>query len=546
MDDSNSITTLTPTVMGNQYSFDDGTGGTAQFLVGLDGGTVSTSGNANAGTFNLAMNNLVTTGDSFSGDINLFGTHTIHRADLVVGTGGVSKTYDGTATLRDLILNLDGVVAGDAVNISGQGHYADRNVGTGLSYSVTHFALSGSDANNYALPSGTVLNDTDGIILAKDVTLSAPAATKVYDGNSDFDVTATQLSNLTNALGIAGDTVDGITLAFDDKNVGTNKTLTPSSVVINDGNGGGNYNVTLESDATGTISRLGSVTWIGGSTGDWNDASNWAGNAIPDLANVAHVIIPSSVTPTFGISDSGPVKLDSLTGGGLQFDGGTLDVVGNFAADSFTQNSGSFTSGDFTVSDFTQNDGIVRVDNDFTVTNLFAQSDTGIIEVGGVTRITQSVGDLVLGDLSTTDGLTVNVLTGGLRQFRSGRISSFGLSRLFARNRIILPSAANYFGDTVTVDSPLFFINATPPPQIVPVGSSLDRSWLVEMNGDLVRDTKDRPRETVKRTSSWINRSVQFLTGLLKSPGTDAPHALHHDVTATQQEQETYIRQRVK
>lgn len=471
MDAGFNVATLTPTIVGSDYSFSDGVGGTAQFTIGLDGATLSTSGHANAGTYNLTMGDLIASGGNFSNDINLFGTHTVNRANLTVGTGGVSKTYDGNDLMNNLTLNITGLFARDAVNINGQGSYADRHAGTGISYTVGNLALSGADANNYVLPGGSVLTDTNGIITPKAVTIDAPSVSKVYDGNTTFVATATQLNDWTTALGITGDTVDGITLTFADKNVGTGKTLTPSSILINDGNGGANYNITLTNNTNSVITRLNSVTWIGGATGDWNDPANWAGGAVPDLANVANVIIPFGVTPTFGTNVAGPVELESFSGGSLQIDGGTLDVFGLFDADTLTQNGGMLEAGDLNVTDFAQNGGNVQVDNDFTVTNTFAQSISGTIGVGRLADIMHTGGTLTVNNLtggnvkldSTNGGVHLNNLqsagtlaidaTGDITQDPTGTLTVAGATTITTDADINLGGPNNDFVGPVNLDA---------------------------------------------------------------------------------------------
>ncbi|MGB7325472.1 MAG: YDG domain-containing protein, partial [Rubripirellula sp.] len=471
MDAGFNVATLMPTVSGNDYSFDDGVGGTAQFTIGLDGAALSSSGHANVGAYDLAMSDLIASGGNFSNDINLFGTHTIDRANLTVNAAGLSKTYDGTASLNNLTLSLGGLVAGDFVDIAGQGSYADRNAGTGLSYSIANLTHSGTDANNYALPGGTMLNGTDGVITSKNVTINAPSVTKVYDGNAGFSATTDQLNDWTTALGITGDTVDGITLTFGDKNVGTGKTLTPSAIAINDGNGGANYDVTFTNNNASSITRLNSVTWIGGATGDWNDPANWAGGAVPDLANVANVIIPFGVTPTFGTNVAGPVELDSFSGGNLQVDGGTLDVTGNVSADTLTQNGGTINAGDLNVDDLAQNAGNLDVSGDLTVNQSFTQSTTATIGVDGHADITHNNGTLTvnhlssgsieldatnggvqLGNVESDDKLEINA-AGDVTQSPTGTLTVGGTTSIDATGNVTLDGPNNDFVGTVNVDA---------------------------------------------------------------------------------------------
>ncbi|MCR9207343.1 MAG: YDG domain-containing protein [bacterium] len=401
MDSGNTVHTLAaPSVVDGRYVFDDGSGGSAAFDVVLGGSSLSTSNHTNVGAFSLGMENIDITSGNFSNSVNIVGNHAVTRTAINVGASGVSKTYDGNQSMTNLSLDQTGAIAGDSFTLNGQGSYADRHAGTGLNYTVGNLELSGTDANNYYLSGGSTFTANDGIITPKNVTITAPTVTKVYDGNTNIEATATQLQAFTDALGIATDSVASITLTYDDKNLGTNKTLAGSNISISDGNGGGNYNITFADDTSSSITRLGTVTWIGGSTGDWNDPSNWAGGAVPDLGNVANVIIPEGVTPTFDNTVNGPVEVDSLLGGNLQIDSGTLNVDGSLDVDTYAQNGGTVTAGTFTADDFAQNDGSIEVDGTFTVNNSFTQSTTGTIEATGDVDITQTSGDLTVNNLS--------------------------------------------------------------------------------------------------------------------------------------------------
>src|SRR5690606_6157305 len=104
---------------------------------------------------------------------------------------------------------------------------------------------------------------------------------------------------------------------FSDKNVGRGKLVTISDITLS-GEDAGNYMpAAVAMRASADITRLDSVTWVGGEEGDWFDPANWAGGAVPDLANVATVIIPGGVDVTFGTppvapAQGGPVYIDSL------------------------------------------------------------------------------------------------------------------------------------------------------------------------------------------------------------------------------------------
>jgi len=52
-----------------------------------------------------------------------------------------------------------------------------------------------------------------------------------------------------------GDSVDDLAQEYDTKNVGIDKTLSVTGYTVNDGNSGGNYDVTLVDNVTGEITK---------------------------------------------------------------------------------------------------------------------------------------------------------------------------------------------------------------------------------------------------------------------------------------------------
>ena len=142
----------------------------------------------------------------------------------VTGITANGKTYDGTttATLNLGGATLNGMASGDAVTLntgSAAGAFADANVGTGKTVTVSGLALAGPDAGNYTLTQpATTANITTATVSVAGVT----ANNKVYDGT-----TAATLNAASAALVgvVSGDDVtldaSAATGTFDDKNVGT-------------------------------------------------------------------------------------------------------------------------------------------------------------------------------------------------------------------------------------------------------------------------------------------------------------------------------------
>jgi hypothetical protein len=113
---------------------------------------------------------------------------------------------------------------------------------------------SGENAGTYPIAKGSLANSNyainfvpdDFVITPKAITLTAPTVTKAYDGLTSYTVTPANRSTIGSGL-VGSDSITSAVIAYDNKNVGSsNKTVTLSNVVINDGNNGDNYTVTLE------------------------------------------------------------------------------------------------------------------------------------------------------------------------------------------------------------------------------------------------------------------------------------------------------------
>ena len=178
------------------------------------------------------------------------GMLTVTPATLTVtGITASDKVYDSTTTAT---LNADGaalvgVVSGDSVTLNtggAAGIFASKDAGTNIMVQVSGLTISGSQAGDYTLTQPT----TSANITPAALTISAVSDTKVYDG--------TLTSSETPAVGTlyGTDTVTGLVQAFQSKDVlgAGGSTLQVTGYQVNDGNGGADYTVTLQT-ATGTI-----------------------------------------------------------------------------------------------------------------------------------------------------------------------------------------------------------------------------------------------------------------------------------------------------
>jgi gliding motility-associated-like protein len=140
-----------------------------------------------------------------------------------------SKEYDKTATANVIAGTLSNVVkvgsVEDVVTASAVGTYTTSTVGTAKTITVV-YTLAGADKDNYIKPVDKVY--TDGVITAKQLTITDPTITKIkeYDKTATANVIAGTLSNVVK-VGSVEDVVTASALGtYTTSTVGTAKTIT--------------------------------------------------------------------------------------------------------------------------------------------------------------------------------------------------------------------------------------------------------------------------------------------------------------------------------
>ena len=222
-------------------------------------GSASLSGAAltavNAGSYAITptLNTLAATNYTF---VVISGTLTITPKVLTVSiVGTFTKVYDGTttATLTAANYSLTGLVGSESLSVNKTtGSYATKNVGTGLTVSVS---LAASDftagantlASNYALPA---LATSTGAITARSLAVTFVGINKVYDGT-------TSVAPLTLADNrVAGDVMSAsyTTASFSDKNAGY-KTINVSGISLS-GRDATNYTFNTTASNPANITQL--------------------------------------------------------------------------------------------------------------------------------------------------------------------------------------------------------------------------------------------------------------------------------------------------
>ncbi len=437
------------------------TGGTLFASDSISGGTFAfTDKNVGSGNKTLTTSGVTVNDGNSGGNYNVNyannTTSTITQANLTLSTSNVGKTYDGGLSAAGTATVTGGMLFGSDSLSGGTFAFANKDVGSNKTVTISGVTVNdGNSGSNYNV---SYADNTGSTITQANLTLAAGNVGKTYDGGLSAAGTAT----VTGGTLFGSDSISGGTFAFTDKNVGSgNKTVTTSGVAVSDGNSGGNYNVTYAHNTGSTITRLSSVAWVGGATGNWFDPANWAGGAVPDLANVANVVIPAGVTVSFdngsvvSPAQAGTVAVDSIgSAGSMSLVNGSLSVTNNLQLASLDQSGGALSSaGNVGVDSFTQTGGSLSNTGDFTVTNSFSQSG-GTVSAGGNVGITQASGSVALGNITAGGSLGVTALTGNITQVAGTSIASSGTSTLAAPNgNVILASSGNDLGTTIASGS---------------------------------------------------------------------------------------------
>ncbi|NTU45335.1 MAG: filamentous hemagglutinin N-terminal domain-containing protein [Chlorobiaceae bacterium] len=177
----------------------------------------------------------------------------ITRANLtVIGLSASNKVYDATTTATLTGTARVTPLGSDVVTVGGTpaGTFADRNVGTEKSVTVTGSTISGRDASNYTLLQQSALSAE---ISRANLTVSGlSASNKVYDATTTATLTGTaKVTPLGSDVVTLGGTPAG---TFADRNVGKGKSVTVTGSTIS-GADAANYNLQQQSGLTADISE---------------------------------------------------------------------------------------------------------------------------------------------------------------------------------------------------------------------------------------------------------------------------------------------------
>jgi uncharacterized repeat protein (TIGR02543 family) len=275
------------------------------------GKTITASGSVTDG--NVGANYTVTFVSNTNGEITA-------RAITVTAVTD-TKVYDGTtASTGTPTVTFGSLASGDTASFTQT--FDTKNVGTGKTITSAGTITDGNGGGNYVV---TYTPVTTGVITAKPITVTAVSETKVYDGTTASGDTP----NISPSLAV-GDS-SGFIQTFDNKNVGTGKTLTASGSV-NDGNSGANYAVTFVANNTGVITARAITVTAATDSKAYDGTTASAGIPTITLGSLA-VGDTASFTQTFDNKNVGTGK--TLTASGVVTD----DNSGNNYTVTFVANT---------------------------------------------------------------------------------------------------------------------------------------------------------------------------------------------------------------
>ena len=198
--DGNTIKELTENITAlnnNKFSIDDGVGNTVNFSINeINPEYNSLSNRLAVGSYQLEATEVSGSSTNFNNTIHVTGalTVTTKEVEVQIVSGSERKAFDGDANMDNLDMFTSDLVAGDDVELSGNGSFSQSEAGTDIAYSVT-FALQGADKDNYHLKTDVPITGNDGKIAQIElIVIEAKASNKVYDGTTTATITGATLN----------------------------------------------------------------------------------------------------------------------------------------------------------------------------------------------------------------------------------------------------------------------------------------------------------------------------------------------------------------
>lgn len=255
-------------------------------------------------------------------------TANITSASLTATITASDKAYDGTTAALITNCSLATIVPGDVVScVTTTPVFSDKNAGTGKTVTAS-ISLSGASAGNYTV-NATAQATAD--ITARPLSISATGINKTYNGTTGASVTLSDDR-------VAGDVLTAIyaSALFNDKNVGTGKTVSVSGISIS-GTDANNYSFNATTSTTADITAR-SLTVSATGINKTFDGNTDATVTLGDNRVAGDVLITSYSSASFADHNVGSGKQVSVSG---------ISISGADATN-YTFNSTALTTADIT------------------------------------------------------------------------------------------------------------------------------------------------------------------------------------------------------
>ncbi|MBH2067593.1 MAG: filamentous hemagglutinin N-terminal domain-containing protein [Burkholderiales bacterium] len=345
------------------------------------------------------------------------------KALSVTGVAAANKVYDGTTKASVTGGSLSGLVGGETLGLSGlSGAFGDKNAGTGKAITVSGATLADGTglASNYTVgnPTGVTANISQATISS---VTNVVADSKVYDGGTS--VTFAAATPTFNGM-VSGDSlaIGATKAAFSDKNAGTGKAVTISSLTLG-GIDAANYTL-ASTTATGTGTITPKALTITGMSAvnkayDGSTKATLSGGSISGLVGTETLGV-TGLSAAFDTRDAGTGKTVTATGSTL-VNGGNGGLAANYTISNPSGLIASITPKALTVSGMTAG---TRAYDGTTAATLAGGSLTGLVT--GETLLV-SGGSGVFADKNAGNGKAVTVSGISLLD-GTGRASNYTVS----------------------------------------------------------------------------------------------------------------------
>jgi len=312
----------------------------------------------------------LTGSESANYTVNLTGSSTsiatiTAKSISLAGSFTVSdKEYDGniSASISVNALSLSGIISGDVVGFASiTTNFVTATPGSGKLVTITAVTLNGVDAENYSLSLVAAPTNT-GTILTKSLTLSGSftVSNKSYDGTDNATLVNTALLNINGIVGAEDVDFTGLSAKFEDKKIGSNKTVRLVSGALN-GTDAANYKLDLSTAPTTTASITGDILTVIGSFAvnpkvydGTTSAEGVSDNLQLSGVNAGDVVSLGTISIEFDDAFPGQnksVTIKSISLSGADAGNYTLDLTGAPSSSSEIYRKELSISGFFTVFD---------------------------------------------------------------------------------------------------------------------------------------------------------------------------------------------------